>query len=307
MLPMTTGAAGPDDERAHFLASVADVRPDLLRYCARMVGSTVDGEDIVQDTFERAFDARRAMEGMPSPRPWLFRVAHHRAIDFMRRYERRMGQSLEDSDEDGPAGEILDPEEAFARAEATRLAVSRFVELAPLQRSCVVLKDVLSHSVDEIVELLDSTEPAVKAAIHRGREKLKKLADTPPEESPRATSEDLARYVALFNAGDWDALRNMLANDVRLHLPTKPKRHGRQDVGRYFSNYERTGDVVLAAAWLDGREVIAAFRKGAARPAYVIALEFAEGKLEWIRDYRYAGHMAAEAEIVWEAPATRGP
>src|SRR6266446_3950290 len=92
-----------------------------------------------------------------------------------------------------------------ARAEALHAAVSRFLELAPAQRSCVIMKDVLGHSLDEIAEILLMTVPAVKAALHRGRARLAELRSI---EVPtmRAASPELARYAALFNARDWDAV-----------------------------------------------------------------------------------------------------
>ena len=73
--------------RTSFLALVAHIRPDLHRYCARMTGSIADGEDIVQDTLARAYYALSEMEQVPELRPWLFRIAHNRALDHRRRYD----------------------------------------------------------------------------------------------------------------------------------------------------------------------------------------------------------------------------
>src|SRR5262247_3110792 len=84
-----------DESRRQFLALVNDVRPDLHRYCARMTGSVADGEDIVQETLARAYYALAEVETLPALRPWLFQIAHNRALDYLRRYDRRMGQPLE--------------------------------------------------------------------------------------------------------------------------------------------------------------------------------------------------------------------
>ena len=81
--------------RRRFLELVADLRPELHRYCARMTGSVADGEDIVQETLARAYYVLPEMETMPALRPWLFRIAHNRALDHLRRYEVRMGEPLE--------------------------------------------------------------------------------------------------------------------------------------------------------------------------------------------------------------------
>src|SRR5205823_10875675 len=113
------------------------------------------------------------------------------------------------------------PEDRLAHDEATRAAVTRFSELVPVQRSTVILKDVLGHSVEEIAELLDLGVPAVKAALHRGRHRLRQLAESAPRDAmpaPPAPSPALVRYAALFNARDWPAVRAMLAEDVRLDL-----------------------------------------------------------------------------------------
>src|SRR5215831_17633092 len=83
------------EARSRFLELVAEVRPDLHRYCARMTGSVADGEDIVQETLARAYYALAEVESMPPLRPGLFQIAHNRALDYLRRYDRRMGQPLE--------------------------------------------------------------------------------------------------------------------------------------------------------------------------------------------------------------------
>src|SRR6516225_6678041 len=81
--------------RKEFLALVAEVRPDLLRYCARMMGSIAEGEDVVQDSLARAYYELSQLKEIPPLRPWLFRIAHNRALDCLRRYERRMSEPIE--------------------------------------------------------------------------------------------------------------------------------------------------------------------------------------------------------------------
>src|SRR6266850_2405037 len=130
--------------RRQFLALVGEIRPELLRYCARMTGSVADGEDVVQDTLARGYYELSQLREMPALRPWLFRIAHNRALDFLRSYERRMGEPLEETF-DVPADDAAGPDGALMREQAVRAAVSRFLELAPAQRSCVILKDVLEH------------------------------------------------------------------------------------------------------------------------------------------------------------------
>src|SRR6185369_9098734 len=97
--------------RERFLEMVSDVRPELHRYCARLVGSVVDGEDIVQEVLARAFYAISMATEPPPLRPWLFRVAHNTALDFLRRYEHRHVEPRADFDETAAdVEEPMDPE-----------------------------------------------------------------------------------------------------------------------------------------------------------------------------------------------------
>jgi RNA polymerase sigma factor (sigma-70 family) len=321
------------NERDRFLELVADIRPDLHRYCARMTGSVVDGEDVVQDTLARAFYILPELEEMPPLRPWLFRIAHRRAIDFLRRYERRMSEPLE-TITDTAVDDAPEPAEALAREDAVKAALSRFAALAPLQRSCVILKDVLGHSLDDIAKLLETNVPAVKAALHRGRSRLRELeaearmqADGPRPQAnaallpagtqappgaythadkirtrtdatgaSREPSAVVAQYAKLFNARDWDGIRAMLAEDVRLDLVSRIQRTGPRQVGNYFSNYDKLSDWHLVPAWLEDREVIAVFRNtGDPHPSYFIELTTAGDQVTLIRDFRYVPYIAREA------------
>lgn len=290
--------AAQHEGRRRFLELVADLRPELHRYCARMLGSVADGEDIVQDTLARAYYLLPEMQELPALRPWLFRIAHNRALDHLRGYEARMSESL-DAIRDSAADPAPSPDDAMAHAQAVQLAVSRFVELAPAQRSCVILKDVLGHSLEEIGALLELSMPAVKAALHRGRLRLSELAAASPAALPsHETSPVISRYVALFNSRDWDGVRAMLAEDVQLDLVSRAQRAGRA-VESYISNYERLNDWILRPAWLEGREVIAVFRAPEdTRPGYFIELTVQSGKIRLIRDFRYVPYVMQEAVVV---------
>jgi RNA polymerase sigma-70 factor (ECF subfamily) len=284
--------------RERFLGLVADVRPDLHRYCSRMTGSISAGEDVVQETLAQAYYSLVEIYELPQLRSWLFQIAHRRSIDYLRRYDRRMGQPLEavlNTAVDDAGG----PEDALAREEAVSAAISAFLELAPAQRSCVILKDVLGHSVEEMAPMLDLTVPAVKAALHRGRAKLRSLNATPHQAraaAARTTSPSVARYAALFNARDWEGVRAMLADEVQLDLVSRQKRTGKQAVSGYLSNYSAVSDWHLVPTWLDGREVIAAFRDPEdERPGYFIELTLSEGLVTNIRDFRYVPYIANEA------------
>ena len=108
----------------------------------------------------------------------------------------------------------------------------------------------------------------------------------------------MTRYAALFNARDWDAVRAMLADDVRLDLVSRSTRSGKAQVSGYVSQYAAHEGWRLAPAWLDGREVVAAFRHpDDERPGYFIELTLDGDQVIGIRDFRYVPYIAEEASI----------
>jgi RNA polymerase sigma factor (sigma-70 family) len=289
-----------DNERlVGLFAQASELRPELHRYCARLMGSVIDGEDIVQDTLVRAFMALPDLEYMPPLRPWLFRIAHNRALDVLRAGAVRRSEPIEAAqdmaDETSP-----DPIEMLMRQEAVKTAVSRFIELPILQRSVVILKDVLGETLIDIAGLLDLTVDAVKGHLARGRTRLRDIngqARPLPEAKP--ASPAVARYVALFNQQNWDGLRALLADDVKLIQSAHPPRVGSADVGMFFSIYAKFDRLRLAPAWLEGREVIAVYADPAdPKPSYMMWVEWRDGRISFIRDYRYVRYAIADAELV---------
>ena len=138
-LPSST----PGHTPAAFEALVQDIRPELHRYCARMIGSVVEAEDVVQDALTKAY-VSLPTTSVTNLRGWLFRIVHNKAIDHLRR------------DSDQPM-ELLDeypmteePDQPLEEKELAALALSVFLKLAPRQRSCVILKDVMGYSLAEI-------------------------------------------------------------------------------------------------------------------------------------------------------------
>jgi RNA polymerase sigma factor (sigma-70 family) len=286
------------DRQARLVALAAEVRPELHRYCARLMGSVIDGEDVVQDTLLRALVALQDVEDVPPLRPWLFRVAHNRALDLLRGRSVRNAERLDSAPEVADTGHP-DPLEMLMRQEAVKTAVSRFADLPVLQRSVVVLKDVLDESLAEIATLLDLSVDAVKAHLARGRARLRQInAQGGPLHDVRPPSAAVSRYVTLFNQREWDALRSLLADDVKLSQSTHSLRVGRAEVGMFFTIYAQSPEVWLAPAWLEGQEVIAVFENRAdAKPSYMMWLEWADGRIKFIRDYRYVRYVVAEAEL----------
>ena len=290
-----------DQARRRFLALVADVRPDLHRYCARMTGSVASGEDVVQDVLARAYYELSQSKTLPPLRPWLFRIAHNRSIDHLRHEAYRAAEPLDAANDVADAPE-REPDQVLENRQAMHAALSCFLELAPAQRACVILKDVLDHSLDDIADELGLSVPAVKAALHRGRTVLQRVArqaSVRNGERLPSPSPALVRYATLFNARDWDGVRALLADDVRLDLVSQRKAAGRRDVGMYFSNYDRARDWHLHPAWLEGREVLAVShpQQPGSAPRYFIELGWVDGRLASIRDYRYVPYITRDGSI----------
>jgi RNA polymerase sigma factor (sigma-70 family) len=283
--------------RREFLALVGQLRPDLHRYCARMVGSVIDGEDVVQDTLARGYYELSALKEMPALRAWLFRIAHNRALDYLRRYERRMSEPL-DGDMAQMADHESDPETLVPREQAVTIAVARFAQLVPTQRSCVILKDVLDYSLEEISELLELSVPAVKAALHRGRSRLSTLSASADADAMPDISPAVRRYADLFNGRDWEAVREMLIDDVRLEVVEATSRRGRKDVGVYFNNYAGQTNWYMVPAWLEEREGLAVLRSRDSTQAINFIELTTDGEhIARIRDFHHVPYVVRDADI----------
>src|SRR5262249_52929106 len=149
-----------------FLETITSLRPRLHRYCSRMTGSILDGEDVVQEALFQAYRRLETFDDSQPLAPWLFKIAHNRCIDFLRRRSvRRKAEAEAAKPVFVPPIEPSEP--ALSRA-VERLVLS----LPPKERACVLLKDVFDYSLEEIADLVGSTVGAVKAALNRGRAKL---------------------------------------------------------------------------------------------------------------------------------------
>jgi RNA polymerase sigma-70 factor (ECF subfamily) len=295
---MTTPSLSPTLARAHaeFEELIKDIRPELHRYVARMVGSVVDGEDVVQEALAKVY-ASLPTTSVANLRGWLFRIAHNKAIDHLRRANH---QPMEYLDEEAL---LAEPDPPLEERELVAVALSVFLKLAPKQRSCVILKDVLGYSLADISELLDATVPEIKAALHRGRTRLRELAESVEVDAPAALDEHerelLAGYVDRFNARDFETVRAMLADEVQLDLIGRAKRRGVAEVNNYFHNYQQMDDWRLGLGLVEGRLAILVYdpHAGSPQPAYFILITWEDTQVSFIRDYRYARYVMRDAEI----------
>jgi RNA polymerase sigma-70 factor (ECF subfamily) len=274
------------------------MRPRLHRYCARMVGSVIDGEDVLQDALTKAMEADVAASSIGNPEGWLFRIAHNTALDFLRRRKRQ--EALSGAAE---VDMIVDPLDAVTSRQIAATSLRTFMRLPVAQRGSVILMDVLGCSLKEICEVMDCSLPTAKAALHRGRAQLREIADE-PEDTPqqRLSDADRARlgaYVAHFNARDFDAIRAMIADDVRLDLVSRTQMRGKAEVASYFGNYAKVNDWRLVPGLVEGRPAILVFDPNMpddAGPKYFVLLGWAAGKVATIRDFRHAAYAIDGAE-----------
>jgi RNA polymerase sigma-70 factor (ECF subfamily) len=284
---------------AAFDQLLGELRPKLHRYCARMTGSVVDGEDVVQEAIVKAIEALPGLGSIEHPDGWLFRIAHNAALDFLRR---RARQNATRSDEDPDM--VMDPVSTTDDRQIAAASLHTFMRLPVAQRSSVILMDVLGYSLQEIAEVIDSTIPAVKAALNRGRARLRELAlerdDRPLPVLPAAQRLLLKAYVDRFNARDFEAIRDMLAGEVRLELVNKTHMNGKGEVGRYFGNYSVVHDWQLVPGFVDRRPAILVRdpRDPSAPPTYFVLLDWAGDRLIGIRDFRHARYAIEGAELL---------
>ena len=254
-----------------------------------MTGSAVDGEDIVQDAMIKALAALPDAGVIGNTEGWLFRIAHNTALDFLRRRARR--PVLQD---EGRLDMIAAPDSRDQDPEITIMSLHTFMRLPALQRSAVILKDVLGHSLEEIASITGASQTAAKSALQRGRVRLREFAAEPADVSlpmlPDATRARLIRYVEGFRTGDFDAVRAMLADDVKLDLVARLKKQGKSEVGEYYARYAASEQWAFAAGVVDGRAAMLVYDRGKTleTPAYFVALDFEGDRVVCIHDFLFA-------------------
>lgn len=293
--------------REQFMTLVASIRPELHRYCTRMTGSVFDGEDVLQDSLARAWFALAQMESPPPLRPWLFRIAHNAATDFLRRYETRHVDSAEDLD--GLSDSLQPDENAEAAGEnRTEVALSILMSLPPVQRSAFALKDILDLSLDEIAHAMGTTVGAVKSALVRARRNVAEARNrvgaahagshTPTTRIDAVELARLHRYADLFNARDWDALRTCFNNETHLDLVSYHQLTG-APAAQYFTRYQDSApreDIRLVPGIADGVPVLAVFRPSTSSlPAYYVRLDWDREHIALVRDYRQVSYIARDS------------
>ena len=227
-----------------FLADAQRYRRELLAHCYRMTGSLHDAEDLVQETYLRAWKSYGGFQGKSSVRTWLYRIATNTCLTALDGRQRRplpAGLGAPSSD---PAGELMeraevpwleplpdpthedasDPSVIVGSRESVRLAfVAALQHLSPRQRAVLVLRDVLQWKAAEVAEAIGASTAAVNSLLQRARAQLDAVG--PSEDDHLATPESpeaqdlLDRYIAAFEAYDIDKLVELFTADAIWEMP----------------------------------------------------------------------------------------
>jgi RNA polymerase sigma-70 factor (ECF subfamily) len=283
-----------------FLETIPQLRPRLHRYCARMTGSVLDGEDVVQEALFEAYRKLDTFDGSRPLSPWLFRIAHNRCVDFLRR--RNVRQEAEAAAAGPDVVLPVDPPGAGLGRAVEHLVTS----LPPKERACVLLKDVFDYTLEEIAELVDSTVGGVKAALNRGRAKLAVTGEqkTLPQKKKNAEMSRLLHlYVERFNRRDWHGLRELIADDARLRVADRFA--GRLGDSPYFGNYDRwTVPWRLAVGEVDSEPVVIILQRdsGGWTPGGIVHLDVKDGSIGGVADYLHCPWVLAAARSVVAEP-----
>jgi RNA polymerase sigma-70 factor (ECF subfamily) len=233
-----------------------------------MLGSAEDAEDVVQETYLRAWRRRETFRGKATLRAWLYGIATNASLDVLERRSRRLLPQLvsEPTDPDvipEPTGEmtwlepypdrLLDevvsgedpPEEAIVARETVELAfLVAIQQLPPRQRAVLILRDVIGWSARETAAMLEMSVVASNSALQRARERLREHLPERRDKWRRSASGDsrerevLARYMDAWNRTDVHALAALLKEDAHLTMPPSPAWvFGRGAIARFFANY----------------------------------------------------------------------
>ena len=273
-----------------FASLTGRFRGELVAHCYRMLGSAEEAEDLVQETYLRAWRSFDGFEGRSSVRTWLYRIATNACLTAIERRGRRplpsgLGEPAEDPQTqlvtglEVPwlqplpdallAGEREDPAAAAVSRTGIRLAfVAALQHLSARERAVLIMRDVLEFPAAEAADLLGTTTTAVNSGLRRARAQL---AQAQPAEDELAEPADpaqralLDRFAAAFETADASALAELLREDVALEMPPLLTWFaGRPVVARFMASrvFARFGGFRMVPVMANGQPAFAAYTRG---------------------------------------------
>ena len=225
----------PDQQASWLQRAFDEHRRELHVHCYRLAGNVTDADDLVQETFLRAWRARDRFEGRASARTWLYRIATNVFLDSRKAAGSRTvpaGSPFEWSTEIGPYPDALladDPQAGLAARETVELAlIAALMYLPPRQRAAFVLRDVYGWTPSEVAAALGAPAAAVNSLLQRARQTLRGHAPADPQDwrRPPLTSEDEAILRRYASARDPEDFRALLTEDVRITMPPSHRSSG---------------------------------------------------------------------------------
>jgi RNA polymerase sigma-70 factor (ECF subfamily) len=261
-------------DSGEFTRRTEPYRRELLAHCYRMLGSVHDAEDLVQETYLRAWRHIEAFEGRSSLRAWLYRIATNACLTALDgRARRALPSGL---GEEAPAewlqpipdALVEDPASIVAAKESLRLAlIASLQHLPPRQRAVLLLRDVLAWPAADVAELLDTTVAAVKSTLQRARARLEALDPALPMAAPPPGPEAAAlldAYIAAFENADPQALQRLLRDDFVLELPPSAVWYAGEEAAKYAaSGITVAGEWRMLVTSANGQPAAAAYRRDA--------------------------------------------
>ncbi|WP_330251574.1 sigma-70 family RNA polymerase sigma factor [Nocardia sp. NBC_00565] len=283
------GSVGPDN--ASFVRDTEPFRRELLAHCYRMLGSADDAEDLVQETYLRAWRSYDGFEGRSSVRTWLYRIATNACLTALQHHSRRVLPSGLGEPEPYPAAaaqraesniswlqpisdalvipESADPAVVFAARQGLRLALIASLQYLPgTQRAVLILRDVLAFPAVEVAAMLGTSTPAVKSTLQRARARLRELSPRPDALAEPAESHARAlldRYMAAFQNADAAELERLLCDESTLEAPPiQTWFAGRRTCVPFLRRYVlgAEGDWLMLPTGANGQPAAVGYRRG---------------------------------------------
>ena len=276
--------------REEFARSTEPFRRELLAHCYRMLGSLAEAEDLVQETFLRAWRSHAGFEGRSSLRVWLYRIATNTCLTALEQRARRALPSGLCAPSDDPAGAPVvagpevswlgpipdalvtgpaeDPAAIAVARESLRLGLIACLQYLPArQRAVLILRDVLAFPAAEVAAMLGTSTVAVKSTLQRARARLEQVAPSPEDVSEPAEPEAralLEAYISAFQNADPAALERVLRKDAALEpVGALTWFSGRDTCMRYVRQFfGAPGDWQMAATAANGQPAAATYLRG---------------------------------------------